>query len=622
MLWAVFSLAADAAERKSVVCDGVRFQPMRGHEQAMVGGKFTGSNTAADRGYVVLAEIIQAPPAGKWTKLKFANDRPYRWIRYEGPPGSFGRVMKIEFFAGDKRIEGQVIAPFSRREWMRVVNDEPTKGAQGLKPDDQYVGLDLGERAACARPSISPGGAIFDGSLTMTLRSNTPGATIRYTTDGTLPTESNGMVYSQPVQFTRTTSVTAVAFVDGRGPSPAVDAVYVAEPAPNRNTLHFGNSLTGNALGRFELYLRSAGVVHTTKELLMGGGLTYSLWNSAIVPPGDPSDTTRWRELYSTDHSLDGKAAYAPEQVAKCANDWRTIWSSVEKISDVTFQPRDADVTEEAAYTLRWLNVVREKFPDVQPWLYIEWTERARQRATDLGTQPSRAMKKTYPALTWEESMAAMMLYGEEVRDAIAEQDRGAKRARIIPVAVAMGMIHRQIEDGAFPGAAADDFYPLLYSDHVHVSGEGSYLVDLVWYAAMYGQSPEGKLLPLRLNLSTEQAASMQRLAWEVVKNYPDCGLDEEGSQPVAAPQFTPDKRTVEGATRLSITSATHGTWFRYTLDGSQPSRTHGYIYCGAVCVPPGVTIKAIAYKSGSADSGVAEYVGGQDSGIGIRGKQ
>jgi len=56
----------------------------------------------------------------------------------------------------------------------------------------------------------------------------------------------------------------------------------------------------------------------------------------------------------------------------------------------------------------------------------------------------------------------------------------------------------------------------------------------------------------------------------------------------------------------VSLTSATPGAWFRYTLDGTPPTRTNGYVYCGVISVRPGMTVKAIAYKSGMADSPIA----------------
>jgi len=214
---------------------------------------------------------------------------------------------------------------------------------------------------------------------------------------------------------------------------------------------------------------------------------------------------------------------------------------------------------------------------------------------------------KPVPALTWEESMAAMLLYVEELQRKIGETYREGKRPRVLPSSLAMGWVRNLIDHGRFPGAAPGSFYPLLFNDAVHPNVKGGYLVDLTWYSAFYRESPEGKVLPLGTGLSAEQAAAMQRLAWDVVKNYPDCGLYEEGSTPVGKPDFSPAPAEIKDVTAVTLSSGTAGAWFRYTLDGTTPTRTRGYVYCGVVSVRPGMTLKAIAYRSGMADSPVAE---------------
>lgn len=594
---------ASAGPPSPLVFNRVRFLPAPKAEQAMVGGVFSGSNTSAKQGFEVLAEVKDVPPAGQWSELTFANQKPYRWIRYEGPRGSYGKVSKIEFFAGKQRLTGPIIAPFMSSKWLPVVTDKPGGPVSGLDPDGQYVGIDVGEKASCPKPMIRPGGGEFAQAVTVTMQCALPGAMIRYTLDGTPPTRENGQTYSTPISIDKTTTFRAAGFQDGLAPSPDADAVLLLPPIGRRTTLHLGNSLTGNAVGKFALHVRTTGVVDDVKSLLMGGGLARTLWNSAMIGPGDTSDQQRWKNLFTTTNSMGGVATYKVDQVEKAAADWKKLWPSITGVSDVTFQPRDADIAEEADYTIRWLNLVREKFPEVQPWLYIEWTEMERQRATDKGLVPSSQMQKLYPALTWEESMSAMMLYGEGVQLAMTQAYSAGKRPRIIPAALALGWIHQQIEAGQFPGAAAGDFYPLLFNDRVHLNPEGSFLVEATWYAAMYGQSPEGKLLPLHLQLTPQQTLTMQRLAWNVVKNYPDCGLFAEGTERVGEPQFAVVPSESSGITRVRLSSSSPGAWFRYTLDGTQPTRTRGYIYCGAVSVPQGATLKAIAYQSGHADS-------------------
>jgi hypothetical protein len=609
LVYALPPLAVGEAPRggqqpaSALVFNRVRFLPAPQGEQAMVGGVFSGSNTSATQGFEVLAEIKNLPPAGQWSELTLPNKKPYRWIRYEAPRGSYGRVSKIEFCAGNTKLAGPLIAPFMSSKWSPVVTDKPSPGVSGVSPDGQYVGIDLGEKASCPRPTIRPGGGEFSQAVTVTMQCNMPGAMIRYTTDGTPPTRENGQTYSTSISIDKTTTFRAVGFCDGLAPSPDADAVLLLPPIGRRTTLHLGNSLTGNAVGRFALHARTTGVVHDTKAFLMGGGIARTLWNTAMIGSGDTADQQRWKDLFTTTNSMGGVGTYPVAKVEQAAADWKKLWPSLSHVSDVTFQPRDADVAEEADYTIRWLKLVRDKFPEVQPWLYVEWTEMERQRATDKGLVPSSQMKTLYPALTWEESMSAMMLYGEEVQRAMSQAYSTGKRPRIIPVALALGWIHHQIETGQFPGATASDFYPLLFGDKVHLNAEGSFLVEATWYAAMYGQSPEGKLLPLHLQLTPKQTLAIQRVALDVVKNYPDCGLYEEGTQRAGEPQFSVLPSEASGVTRVRLASSSPGAWFRYTLDGSQPTRTRGYIYCGVVSVPRGATLKAVAYKSGLADS-------------------
>ena len=113
--------------------------------------------------------------------------------------------------------------------------------------------------------------------------------------------------------------------------------------------------------------------------------------------------------------------------------------------------------------------------------------------------------------------------------------------------------------------------------------------------------TPEGKVLPIETTFTPEQARIIERLAWDVIKNYPDCGLYEDGTQPCGKPEFSNDGKII------TLKSSTPGAWFRYTLDGTAPTRTRGYVYCGAISVQPGIQVKVIAYKSGMADSEIAE---------------
>ena len=81
----------------------------------------------------------------------------------------------------------------------------PTPGAnngvatQGVVADTQF--------------SVDRG--FFDAPFQLAITTATPGATIRYTTDGSLPTNTNGTVYTDPINITTTTTLRAAAFLNG-----------------------------------------------------------------------------------------------------------------------------------------------------------------------------------------------------------------------------------------------------------------------------------------------------------------------------------------------------------------------------------------------------------------------
>jgi hypothetical protein len=55
---------------------------------------------------VTLARITTAPREGEWTRMALNNTKPYRFLRYFGPDGSYTTVAEIEFLSGNKKIEG------------------------------------------------------------------------------------------------------------------------------------------------------------------------------------------------------------------------------------------------------------------------------------------------------------------------------------------------------------------------------------------------------------------------------------------------------------------------------------------------------------------------------------
>ncbi|HEY5706112.1 MAG TPA: PA14 domain-containing protein [Terrimicrobiaceae bacterium] len=78
-----------------------------------------------------------------------------------------------------------------------------------------------------APPSFSlPPGSYESFAVEVAITSATPGAAIRYTTDGSTPTSSTGTLYSGPVLLSNTTTLKAVAFKTGREDSTITSGTY------------------------------------------------------------------------------------------------------------------------------------------------------------------------------------------------------------------------------------------------------------------------------------------------------------------------------------------------------------------------------------------------------------
>ena len=109
--------------------------------------------------------------------------------------------------------------PFKMPPLARNTIDEP-----GMKLMRQWI-ESLPGPPVLPPPEISPPGGNFAGPMAVTLKSE-PGATIRYTLDGTVPTTSD-LLYEKPVPLTGPTILRAKAFQPGFTTSITVQEIFI-----------------------------------------------------------------------------------------------------------------------------------------------------------------------------------------------------------------------------------------------------------------------------------------------------------------------------------------------------------------------------------------------------------
>lgn len=77
-----------------------------------------------------------------------------------------------------------------------------------------------------AAPTFTPGAGTYTSTQTVAIKSATPGAAIRYTTNGTTPTSTTGTLYTGPVTVSASTTLKAIAYEGGLSDSALSTAVY------------------------------------------------------------------------------------------------------------------------------------------------------------------------------------------------------------------------------------------------------------------------------------------------------------------------------------------------------------------------------------------------------------
>jgi Domain of unknown function (DUF4082)/Chitobiase/beta-hexosaminidase C-terminal domain len=105
------------------------------------------------------------------------------------------------------------------------VGSLPTKSYENT---DYYcdVVFQLTSDNQVAAPVFSPPAGSYDSPQAVTVSSTTSGASIRYTTDGSLPSETAGIPYNGPIMVSSNTTLQAIAYASGMTDSAVTSSTY------------------------------------------------------------------------------------------------------------------------------------------------------------------------------------------------------------------------------------------------------------------------------------------------------------------------------------------------------------------------------------------------------------
>ncbi len=410
-------------------------------------------------------------------------------------------------------------------------------------------------------PVFSPVAGTYTSAQTVTITSTTSGASIRYTTDGSTPSETNGTHYSSGVPINATTTLKAIAYASGLADSAVTSGTYtinlpvaatptfspIAGTYTSAQTVTIASTTSG-ALIRYT----TDGVTAPTETVgtLYSGAVTISSTTTlkAIAYKAGDTDSTVTSGLYT----ISLPTAAAP-----------------------TFSPAAGTYTVVKTVTI------------------TSTTSSASIRYTTDGSAPTETNGTLYSG--------AVTIGSTTTLKAIAY------KSGMTDSSVTSGLYTINLPKVATPTfSPAAGTYTSVQSVTITSSTSGTtirYTTDGSMPSETNGTVYSGTKVAINVTTTLKAIAYKAGMADSSVAS----GTYTLNLPKAATPTFSPGAGTYTAAQSVAISTSTSGATIRYTTDGSTPSETNGTIYSGTkVAINVTTTLKAIAYKVGNADSSVA----------------
>ncbi len=499
-----------------------------------------------------------------------------------------------------------------------MTNSEITSGDYGIK---------------CAIPVFNPPAGTYSTVQSVSISSSTPGVTIKYTTDGSTPSQSNGTTYTTPVAISSTTTLKAIAFKTGMTDSEIASGIYTINLAPvsapvftpGAGTFSSAQSViittgTAGASIRYTtdgteptattgtLYSGAVTISQNTtlkaiayKDGMLASTVTTGVYNiKCVAPVFDPAsgDFTSAQPVTMTS-ATSGASIYYTTDGSVPTHTTGTLYTGPVNITQNTTLKAiawkdgmtESDVTS-GTYNIQCatpiFNPTPGNYSSAQLVTITSATSNATIKYTTDGSEPSQTNGLVYSS--------PVSLNSNTTLKAIAFKT---------------GMLDSQVASGIYTitleQVAAPSFTPAAgtYTGTQSVTIASATSGASIYYTTNGSEptSTNGTLYSSPVTLSQNTTLRAKAYKDGMTESTVTSGIY---TIKCVAPEFSPAPGTYTSAQSVTITSATAGATIRYTTDGTTPSQSNGQVYSSPVSISANTTLQAIAYKSGMNDSEIA----------------
>ncbi|HWZ95186.1 MAG TPA: choice-of-anchor tandem repeat GloVer-containing protein [Opitutaceae bacterium] len=519
----------------------------------------------------------------------------------------------------------------------------------------------------CATPTFSPSGGTYGSPQAVTISTTTSGASIRYTTDGSTPTDTTGNVYGgSPVSVYSGCTFKAIAYEGGFTDSLVTSSVYtINSPTATLNVLYsFSTSNGGGITPLAGLVLGSDGNYYGTTSNGGSGndGTVFGISAYGALTTSVSFTGTNGATPYA-DLVLGGDGNYyGTTRRGGSANDGTVFKLSVSSggvgtlTSLVSFtgtngaypdatlvQGSDGNFYGTTQYggasgatghgtvfkiTLAGVLTTLVSFVDTNgayPTAGLVQGSDGNFYGTTSGggSNSDGTVFKITPAGALTTLVSFTGLNGGSPTGGLVQGVDGnfygttesasytiyGTVFRITPAGALTTLVSFNGANGYLPDASLLQGGDGNFYGTTSQGGSGS-------NGTVFQVTPSGVMTTLALFNGANGAHPDGRLMQTIDPHYfygtTSAGGTSNGGEvfevilsPTAAPVFSPPAGIYTSPPSVTITSATNGATIRYTTDGSTPTETNGAIYSGAVNIGSSTYFRAVAYAGGYSDSAI-----------------
>lgn len=414
-------------------------------------------------------------------------------------------------------------------------------------------------------PYVSPVEGTVSINTQVTLASLDKDAQILYTTDGTDPTATSGILYSSPILITQDTIIKAIAVVNNVSSAVKTFTFYAAAeltaPSPS---IASGSVVTSGTI--LTLTAQSGAVVYYTTDGTSPKLDSAMTGNTAVIT-GQPGETVTVMTYAAGSNYSDSQVATYVYMISNYENGVRVNRDTSEKVQAGDVLTLETDVTNGTIYY-----AVGDQVPS---------SGGAAGTSVIVGDAGDEE-KFTLRAVAVVQGSTFLNTFGT--------------------------FIYEYMDIPAAPKASIPNGAVLLENKDIALTAESGDI-----YYTLDGTEPDELS-----NLYTEPISVTQPTTIKAV------AISEEGAasrtaafaytfaDQVEAPVFSIGGGEVDAGAALTIVSATEGATIYYTTDGTAPDPDNTknlYVYSGAIALNKAVNIKAIAVKDRMSDSEVTSAI-------------